>query len=223
MELSRAFRLDDVRFVAGDTICRNVRACQRILALKMAFDSVENDHKALVCMARLAFSSVRARSKLSAMGILVAICTEVKPRNVKTLFAVRIHSTGSRRVTCEAFDVCVFPIELEFRSLVIECAPLRCLPVRSRMALVAPASEFFQVGVAVARFARRKLHGTVEDGVGMIHDAVVTLLALDLFVLSSQWVAGTIMREDGCRLPSLCVVARGAWIGELTAVYVRMA
>jgi hypothetical protein len=223
MELSRAFRLDDICLVAGDTICRNVRACQRILALKMAFDSVENDHKALVCMARLAFSSVRASSELSAMGILVAICTEVKPRNVKTLFAAGIHCTGSRGVTCEAFDVCVLSVELEFRSLVIECAPLCCLPVCSRMALVTTASEFFQVRVAVARFARRKLHATVEDGVGMIHDAIVTLLALHLLVLSSQRVAGMIMRKDGRRLPSFRVVARGAWIGELTAVYVRMA
>ncbi len=47
-ELSRAFRLDEVGLVAGDAICSNVRACQRILALKMTFDGVENDLKALV-------------------------------------------------------------------------------------------------------------------------------------------------------------------------------
>ena len=78
-KLSRAFRLDDVGLVTGDAICRNVCTCQGIPALQMAFDRVENERKVLVRMARLAFPSVRTRGKLSAMGILVAFCTEVKP------------------------------------------------------------------------------------------------------------------------------------------------
>jgi hypothetical protein len=78
-ELSGAFRLDDPGLMAGDAICGNVRACQRILALQMAFDSVENNLEVPVDMAYLAFPSVRARRKLSAMIILVAVCTVVKP------------------------------------------------------------------------------------------------------------------------------------------------
>jgi hypothetical protein len=90
------------------------------------------------------------------------------------------------------------------------------------MALVAPAGELFQVRITVARCAGRKLHATVKNGSGMIHGAGVTLLALDLRVLSSQRVTGMIMRKDRSRLPFFRVVARGAWGGELIAVYVRM-
>ncbi len=104
-------------------------------------------------MARLAFPSVRSQSKLSAMVILVTVRTEVKPRDVKSLFAAGIYCTRSRGVTCQTFDVRVLSVEREFRSLVIECAPLRCLPVLSRMALIASASELLQVRIAVARFA----------------------------------------------------------------------
>ena len=192
-ELSRAFRLDDAGLVAGDAICRHVRARQGIPALKMALDSVEDDPEAPVRMARLAFSSVCARGELPAMGVLVAVCTTAKPRNVKTQFAAGAHRTRSSGVTCLAFDVRVFSVEGEFRSLVVERAFLCRLPGRSGMALVASAGELLHVRIAVARFTGRKRHAAVKDRAGVIHGAVVTLLALRQPVLSSQGVAGMLM------------------------------
>lgn len=221
-ELSGVFRLDDVGLMAGDAICRNVCARQGKFALNMALDSVEDNPEVPVDMACLAFSSVRARRKLSAMCILVAVRADVKLRNVKTLFAAGIHRTGSRGVACQAFDVRVLSIERELRSLVVERFPLRCFPVSGGMALVAAAGELFQVRVAVARFAGRKLHATVENGPGMIHGCIVAPCALHLPVLSCERVAGMIVRKERRRLPSFRVVARGAWSGELAAVCVRM-
>jgi hypothetical protein len=78
VELSCAFRLDDVGLVAGDAICRNVCAGEGISALTMALDSIDDVPEIPVDMARLAFSSVRAPHKLSAVGILVAVRANVK-------------------------------------------------------------------------------------------------------------------------------------------------
>jgi hypothetical protein len=55
-----------------------VRTGKRIVALKMALDSIEHVLEVPVDMARFAFSSVRAPRKLSAVGILVAVCADVE-------------------------------------------------------------------------------------------------------------------------------------------------
>jgi hypothetical protein len=77
-ELSCAFRLDDVGLVAGDAICRNVSAGEGISALTMALESIADVLEVPVDMARLAFPSVRAPRKLSAVGILVAVSADVE-------------------------------------------------------------------------------------------------------------------------------------------------
>jgi hypothetical protein len=173
----------------------------------MAFDSVENDLKALVCMARLAFPFVHTRCKLSAVIILVTVCTEMKPRNVKTPLAAGVDRAGSKGVTSHAFDLRVLSVEWEFRPLVIERPLLHRFPVCRGMALVATTNELLHVRVAVARFTGSKFHSSIENGFRMLHSAIVTLLALDLLVLPGQWVAGTIMQKARRGLPSFRVVA----------------
>jgi hypothetical protein len=123
-------------------------------------------------------------------------------------------------MTRQAFDIRVSSIERELRPLVVEGFLPGCLPVPGGMALVAAAGEFLHVRVAVARFAGRKRHATVEDGPRKIHGTIVAFFALHLPVFPCQRVPGTIVRKERRRLPSSCVVARGAGSGKLAAVYV---
>ena len=206
-ELSCAFCLDDAGLVAGDAICRNVCARQGKFALNMALDGVEDGLEVPVDMARLAFPSVRARGKLSAMGISVAVRAEVKLRDMKTPFAARIHGTGSGGVACQAFHFRVLSLERELRPLVVERFSLHRFPVPGGMALLAAAGELLHVRVTVARFACRKLHAAVQDCPGLVHGGNVATFALHLRVLPGQRVAGMIMRKERCRLPSFGVVA----------------
>jgi hypothetical protein len=77
--LPRTFRLNHAGLVARNATGGDVRSCQWKCALQMAFDSIERDREVPVGVTCFAFACIRARSELSAVGIFVAIGTEVIP------------------------------------------------------------------------------------------------------------------------------------------------
>jgi hypothetical protein len=152
-------------------------------------------------MARLALSAVGTGIELPGVGIGVADDALLVFRHMEAQFAAHIPRLGIVPMTLLAFDGRVLAFERELRLRMIEELTLDLLKAIGGVALRTCLREFSLVRIGMARLAHGEFHFHVLDRLAVGKLVLMTLRALNFFMLAEELKLGLRVIELRCRLP----------------------